>query len=152
MIRATFDNSAPYLLVKRYEQLIRVLENLPAHEKEHHFQMVEWFKQTDCGTAMCAAGWAGSDKWFKKRGFQLMTPDSITRPFPQFGHHQGWNAVNLFFEGRTSVLAPLAPLFDARKVFDQPVTIPQVIAAAKQRIAHYKAIMHIHQSAVEHLS
>lgn len=49
--------------VEALKQLKRVLQNVP--EKE--FDITLW----DCGTAACAAGWAGRDPWFSSRGLRV---------------------------------------------------------------------------------
>ena len=51
--------------IERLEQVVRVLRELP---KEKRFQLDCW---NICGTVACAAGWAASDPWFRRRGFKL---------------------------------------------------------------------------------
>lgn len=57
--------------IERWEQCARVLENMPEHEREKHWDMGTFGTQTDCGTVACAAGHCGLDRWFRLRGFQL---------------------------------------------------------------------------------
>lgn len=58
-------------LIERWEQCLRVLEQMPEHEREKHWNMSEWGIQTDCGTVACAAGHCGMDPWFRERGFRM---------------------------------------------------------------------------------
>ena len=50
--------------IERLEQVIRVLEELP---KEKKFNLRTFMT---CGTTACACGWAGTDPWFRRRGFK----------------------------------------------------------------------------------
>lgn len=120
-------------LVERYRQLIRVMEGLSEHDREDHFQMTSWAtRAADCGTAMCAAGWAASDEWFIKQGFKM---EGAAPAIPgKVGYfRRGWAAVHLFFDGREN--------YDVRRrlglhhpVFEAPETVEQVIEAARWRI------------------
>lgn len=55
--------------IERWEQALRVLEGLSAHEREYHFNMGIWGKETPCGTVACLAGHCSLDPWFQSRGF-----------------------------------------------------------------------------------
>lgn len=57
--------------IERWQNALRVLEQMPQHEREHHFQMSTWGINTACGTIACAAGHCGLDPWFQERGFIL---------------------------------------------------------------------------------
>lgn len=57
--------------IARWEQAVRVLENLKPHERKKHFDMSAWGKKTPCGTVACAAGFCGLDRWFRKAGFSM---------------------------------------------------------------------------------
>lgn len=72
-------------MIERWEQLIRVLRELPAHEKKKHFNMGVWITKTKCGTVACAAGWAGLDPWFRRRGLKVQLDDCTL--FPQHQPH-----------------------------------------------------------------
>ncbi len=61
----------PDELVERWGQGVRVLECLPEHERERHWDMGVWGRVTACGTIACAAGHCGQDPWFRERGFKL---------------------------------------------------------------------------------
>lgn len=78
-------------MIERWEQLIRVLRELPAHEKRYHFDMGTWIMETECGTVACAAGWAGLDPWFRRRG--LATERNSNTIFPKRDPHD-------FFDSR----------------------------------------------------
>lgn len=58
--------------IERWEQCLRVLENLPEHARLHHWNMGKWGIQTDCGTVACAAGHCALDPWFTNQGFALV--------------------------------------------------------------------------------
>lgn len=55
--------------IERWEQALRVLENMTEHERLHHFDMSFWAKRTACGTVACLAGHCSFDPWFRERGF-----------------------------------------------------------------------------------
>lgn len=57
--------------IERWENVDRVLTNMPAHEQKHHFDMHDWGYETECGTIACAAGHCGLDPWFYRRGLSL---------------------------------------------------------------------------------
>ena len=69
----TFDQK-----IERWENVVRVLQNLPAHEKRKHFDMANWGIINECGTVACAAGHCGLDPWFNKQGLKLLPYDGIT--------------------------------------------------------------------------
>lgn len=58
--------------MERLRQLRRVVQAAPARQ----------FKMNDiqCGTAMCAAGWAAIDPWFVARGLRLIPGDGRHSP------------------------------------------------------------------------
>jgi hypothetical protein len=64
-------------------------------------------KNLPCGTAACAAGWAGSDPWFQERGFYttfngVYHKDSNTQDFLACQHFFGldcYDDANLIFSG-----------------------------------------------------
>lgn len=58
-------------LIERWEQTLRVLENLPEHERQAHFDMGTWARETKCGTVACIAGHCAMDPWFMERGMRL---------------------------------------------------------------------------------
>ena len=81
------DGGVNYVAIER---LIKILENVP----EKHFDLNQWYKSvnviinkltthpykkgsdyknvvTECNTAACACGYAGLDKWFRKKGFSF---------------------------------------------------------------------------------
>lgn len=58
-------------LIERWEQCLRVLEQMPEHEREKHWDMSDWGNRTPCGTVACAAGHCGMDAWFRDRGFRM---------------------------------------------------------------------------------
>lgn len=58
-------------LIERWRNVHRVLNAMPEHERQKHWDMSIWGKQTECGTVACAAGHCGLDAWFRERGFKL---------------------------------------------------------------------------------
>jgi hypothetical protein len=58
-------------LLERWTNVERVLEAMPEHERQHHWDMSTWGTKTTCGTVACAAGTCGLDPWFRERGFKL---------------------------------------------------------------------------------
>ncbi len=78
--------------IGRWENVLRVLNNLSPHEREKHWLMSSWGFETDCGTVACAAGHCGLDPWFREQGFKL---DFVN------GHHSiGEGYVANFFGSR----------------------------------------------------
>jgi hypothetical protein len=47
---------------ERLRQLLRVVEAAP----DERFDMRDFHRETRCGTAYCAAGWAALDPWFRE--------------------------------------------------------------------------------------
>lgn len=58
-------------LIERWENVLRVLNALPEHDRQTHWDMGQWGRKTECGTVACAAGHCGLDHWFRERGFQM---------------------------------------------------------------------------------
>lgn len=58
-------------LIERWQNVDRVLDAMPEHERQKHWDMGVWGEKTDCGTVACAAGQCGLDPWFRERGFKL---------------------------------------------------------------------------------
>lgn len=75
--------------IKRLQQVVRVLENLPRTAR-----VDMWIWANECGTVACAAGWAGQDPWFRRRGFKL---DKVRERVTYFGHY-GFVAIEEFFD------------------------------------------------------
>ena len=59
------------VLIERWQNVERVLTNLPPHEREKHWRMSTWGRTTPCGTIACAAGHCGMDPWFQSQGLRL---------------------------------------------------------------------------------
>jgi hypothetical protein len=57
--------------IQRWEHVVTVLQALTPHERRKHWNMSVFGEKTDCGTMACAAGYAGLNPWFHKRGFEL---------------------------------------------------------------------------------
>lgn len=66
--------------VERWTQCQRVLEALPEHERQHHWNMAKWGVKTACGTVCCAAGHCALDSWFNTQGFALIWGKSCECP------------------------------------------------------------------------
>lgn len=62
-------------LIERWTHVARVLDSMPEHERQHHWNMATWGEKTTCGTIACAAGTCGLDPWFRERGFTLNFTD-----------------------------------------------------------------------------
>ena len=116
--------------IQRYQELIRVMRGLSRHERKHHFDMANWGVETDCGTVCCAAGHAGQDAWFRRRGFSFHSQGNTLF----FGGEISWGAVGLFFDGE-----PVS-YYSNHPVFKQPNSVGEVIRAAQKRIRELKAI------------
>lgn len=58
-------------LIERWQNVERVLRELPPHVKRKHFDMATFGYETECGTVACAAGHCGLDPWFRRRGFRM---------------------------------------------------------------------------------
>lgn len=66
-----FDSLTKAKQIERWVQAQHVLESLPEHEREDHWDMGTFGEQTACGTIACAAGHCGMKPWFRRRGLQL---------------------------------------------------------------------------------
>jgi hypothetical protein len=76
---------------ERLLKLAAVLDKVP----NSRFDMDYW----GCGTASCAAGWAGRTKWFNDRGLSLT--------FDFFNAETGKKIYNLSYENSTSLNAAM---------------------------------------------
>lgn len=119
--------------IERFEQLIRVLRGLSRHEREKHLDMNTWGEETECGTTCCAAGFAGLDPWFKRRGFSLKHSHGPTKVVAT-RNNRGWDAVKEFFGYEPDYI--MGPAFE---VFQNPNTVGEVIKAAQKRIKELQA-------------
>lgn len=66
-----FRNCPKVEQIERWENVARVLREMPAHDREHHWNMETFGELTECGTVACAAGHCGLDPWFRARGWAL---------------------------------------------------------------------------------
>jgi hypothetical protein len=125
--------------LNRYRQLRRVISSLPEHEANEHIVMQNWIQKTACGTARCAAGWAGIDPWFKKQGFRLLEtgwPDLVFLPRDKSKPSKyTWDAIYWFFGDRSSTghdalgaLSNKHPVFGGLAYEDKKVKASTVIA------------------------
>lgn len=57
--------------IERWQNAIRVLDAMPQHEREHHWDMSTFGMPTACGTVACAAGHCAMDRWFRLRGLTV---------------------------------------------------------------------------------
>jgi len=84
--------------IERWSEAVRVIENLPQHEKEKHFDMSHWADKTDCGTVGCAAGHCGLDPKIRKMGFELNFSTTGRTEFSVYpGNFFGWDAYHDIF-------------------------------------------------------
>lgn len=65
-----FDQLSKKEKIERWENVVRVLQNLTPHQKRNHWNMAEFGAKTDCGTVCCAAGHCEADPWFRRKGFR----------------------------------------------------------------------------------
>jgi hypothetical protein len=124
--------------IERFEQLIRVLRDLPRHERRKHFNMYNWGVETECGTTACAAGFCGLDPWFRRRGFKLARSFGSPIRIIETKNHHGWDALHEFF-GYDAVMGTLECTPESAQVFNDPRTVGEVIRAAQARIKQLKA-------------
>lgn len=127
-------------LIERYTQLIRVMRKLTRHERTRHLNMHKWGIKTECGTQMCAAGFCGTDTWFKRRGFSIV-PDGLnagelTVSYKRRGSRRldSWHALREFFGDRDDLQNNMD-----HPVFGKPDTYGEVIRAAQTEIRELKA-------------
>lgn len=57
-------------LIERWENVLRVLQGLSAHQRRKHWDMSNIAYATPCGTICCAVGYCGLDPWFRRRGLK----------------------------------------------------------------------------------
>jgi hypothetical protein len=57
--------------IERWENVLRVLQNLTPHERKKRWDMGDYGHVNECGTVACAAGHCGLDPWFRRRGFKM---------------------------------------------------------------------------------
>jgi hypothetical protein len=67
----TVSQITPNDLIERWVNVARVLDTMPEHERQKHWDMATWGERNDCGTIACAAGHCGMDPWFRDKGFTL---------------------------------------------------------------------------------
>ncbi len=91
--------------IERLKRLVEILQEVKADKKHaDKFNMGDWgLRRTGCGTHHCAAGWAATDKQFKKDGFKLVFGSSrqaqITYTNPETkDFYDGYEACEEFFE------------------------------------------------------
>ena len=121
----------------RFKQLIRVLKALTPHQRKKHWIMSDWTKQTSCGTARCAAGYAAVDPWFTRRGFHLasgLNPLEGEDIGPRFGSADHWEAIRAFFGELPTDGFDTHREHVQHPVFAAPDTVTEVIRAAEKRI------------------
>src|SRR6202020_70353 len=58
-------------VIERWENCLRVLQNLTPHQRKRHWNMARFGYKNECGTVACAAGHCGLDTWFRRRGLKL---------------------------------------------------------------------------------
>jgi hypothetical protein len=87
--------------IQRLLRLAKRLDNIPARSRkanhEHpHFDMSDWMREGDCGTAACAVGHACLLKEFNKQGLRIEKADD-GHWTPVFDGVKSWFAVTTFF-------------------------------------------------------
>jgi hypothetical protein len=86
-------------VIKRLRRLKSLLSRTNHYKglpklNEKNFNMGCWKEETECGTVMCAAGYAAHDPWFNERGL-IMKDDSY--PFHKDSGKEGISALAEFF-------------------------------------------------------
>lgn len=87
-----FKECSREVRIERWENVVRVLENLTPHQRRRHWDMGNWTRRSDCGTIACAAGHCGMDAWFRRRGFK-MGPKDLYNPWSE----DLWSSPDDFF-------------------------------------------------------
>lgn len=136
-------------LIEKWENVYRVLHDMPEHDRQKHWNMAQWGVLTECGTVACAAGHCGLDPWFRKRGFRLNfnrggDPD-ITPPETYFGYEGTgrifWDPTTRPVEAvEAEVAAFLQELKDARFIATE-IGAPLVGAESPEHGGHYAGVM-----------
>lgn len=67
-----WEHITPAQQIERWENVERVLTDMPQHERDQHWNMSMWGDKTACGTVACAAGHCGMDPWFRAQGFKML--------------------------------------------------------------------------------
>lgn len=80
-----FDSCTLQEQIARWNNVIRVLEALPPHERRNHWDMSTWGHKTECGTVACAGGHCGVDPWFNKHGLKLTIDNNYLSGSSTFG-------------------------------------------------------------------
>jgi hypothetical protein len=63
------------------------------------FNICCWKEQSSCGTAMCAAGLAASNRWFINRGLHMGKPFAGSKvSVPRYRRLSMYNALTAFFD------------------------------------------------------
>lgn len=144
---ATTATAAP-TLIEKWENVHRVLHDMPEHDRQKHWDMAHWGVLTECGTVACAAGHCGLDPWFRERGFKLDfvqgSPD-ITPPETYFGYEGTgrifWDPTTRPVEAvEAEVAAFLQELKDAGLIAAE-VGAPLVGAEWPEHGGHYAGVM-----------
>lgn len=134
--------------IERWVNVERVLNDLPPHEREKHFDMRRWGYENDCGTVGCAAGLCSLDDWFRSQGW-------IGKFLPISMCDQGWwepevygnvravltldngtpDGVNMGMYIR-SFFGPTESEFSVDRIFfnDEPRSVDTVLTEVRQRI------------------
>lgn len=90
-------------MIERWVNAERVLDALPQHDREKHWNMAVWGVQSECGTVACAAGHCGLDPWFRDRGFKLdfNDGDPVISSVEEFFGREGSTRIFLNCERRS---------------------------------------------------
>lgn len=119
--------------IERYTQLIRVMESLDEHARARHFNMKEWGAETECGTTMCAAGFAAHDPWFNAQGFTYDKEKRTLNYWVNYELYVSWSALFAFFGREPPDRAWNHP------IFHEPKTVDEVTFATRERIKQLSA-------------
>lgn len=98
----SFYNISQGQQIERWGNVLRVLQALTPHQRRKHWDMGGFGRKTDCGTIACAAGHAGLDPWFRRRGFKLAFNrfgDSVIDDVDKFFGYAG--SQHIFYNYRT---------------------------------------------------
>lgn len=66
--------------IERWENALRVLNNIPPEHVDDVFDMGTWGELTSCGTKACLGGHCALDPWFNAQGFVGEFIPQVTKP------------------------------------------------------------------------
>lgn len=123
----------PVTYAEVWENALRVLEAMTPHEREKHFDMGDWGRETECGTVACLAGHCSLDPWFKQRGFIGEFKKSIRY------HQDGTSSLMPLLRFNTSTESYFGSKGHEEIFMNTDGTYEQIVAQVKAHIEYLKA-------------